>query len=375
MKKAEAQPFDKHARTIVREREPFNSGAPLDLLGERFITPIELFYVRNHAPVPRIDEQSFRLKIDGMAKRTLDLSLEDLRAKYTKHEVTATLQCAGNRRDDLISVREIPGEVKWGAEALGTATWGGVRLRDALESAGVGEGAAHVEFIGGDEVEKQGKTFGFGGSIPLSKALSEEVLLAFEMNGRALPDVHGAPLRVVVPGYLGARSVKWVRKISVQREASTNYYQAHAYKIFPPHITAENADWTTGLMLGEMSVNAAICAPEAGANMPEGKCAISGYATAGGGRSVERVDVSIDGGASWVEAEFVRSEENDASSNDARWAWRLWTCEAELSKGTHTVIARAFDSAANTQPESAASIWNFKGYMNNAWHRVEVDVN
>ncbi len=369
----QAQPFDKHPRTIVRESEPFNSGAPLDLLVEKFITPIELFYVRNHASVPPFDERSFRLKVDGLMKRTVELSLADLREKYAKHEVTATLQCAGNRRDDLMKVREIPGEVKWSAEALGTARWGGVRLRDVLESLGIEDGAAHVEFIGGDVVEKMGARFGFGGSIPLSKALSDEVLLAFEMNGEALPSVHGAPLRVVVPGYLGARSVKWVRRITVQKEASTNYYQAHAYKIFPSHINAGNVDWTGGLMLGEMSINAAICAPEANAKLPPGKCAISGYATAGGGRSVERVDVSIDGGESWMTAEFVRSAD-DASSNDGRWAWRLWTCVVDLPEGRHHIIARAFDSAANTQPEHAAPIWNFKGYMNNAWHRVEVNV-
>lgn len=373
MKTDEAPPFNKHARTIVRESEPFNSGAPLDLLGESFITPIELFYVRNHASVPPIDERSFLLKVGGMTKQTVELSLEEFKEKYAKHEVTATLQCAGNRRDDLIKVREIPGEVKWGAEALGTARWGGVRLRDVLESLGVEDGAAHVEFVGGDECEKHGARFGFGGSIPLAKALSDEVLLAYEMNGEALPPVHGAPLRVVVPGYLGARSVKWVRRINVQKEASTNYYQAHAYKIFPSHIHAGNVDWQGGLMLGEMSVNAAICAPEAGATVPEGKCEVKGYATAGGNRKVERVDVSIDGGESWITAEFVQSAD-DASSNDGRWTWRLWMCVVELSKGKHHIVARAFDSAANTQPEHAAAIWNFKGYMNNAWHRVEVNV-
>jgi sulfite oxidase len=265
-----------------------------------------------------------------------------------------------------MAVADIPGELPWGAEAIGTAEWAGVPLRDVLARAGVAPRAAHVAFTGLDEVERQGGRFGFGGSIPIEKALSPEVILAYEMNGKPLPPLHGAPLRVVAPGYIGARSVKWLAELKVQAAPSENYFQAHAYKLFPPSVCAANVDWGGGLMLGELSLIGVICAPAPGARLAAGPALVHGYAFAGGGRSIERVDVSADGGATWQVAALLGER--------SRWAWRRWEAWVDLAPGAHRLVARACDSAANFQPEDPRQLWNFKGYMNNAWHRIQVIV-
>lgn len=347
----------------VLSHEPLNAQPPLSRLLDAPVTPLGLFFVRTHAPVPALDEETWRLEVGGMAKRPLRLRLADLRDNFPAAEVTATLQCAGNRRTELIRVRPVPGETPWGASALGTAVWRGTPLAGVLEAVGVLDGAAHVELLGLDSIEKEGRTFGFGGSIPLSRALSPDVLLAWEMNGEPLRPEHGYPLRAVVPGWIGARSVKWVGQIRLRAEPSDNWYQARSYKLFPPQVDAATADWESGLMLGELSLTSVICSPADGEELRAGKVAVRGYAMAGGQRTVERVEVSADHGDTWVVAELGQSTPG---------AWRLWSAELELGEGAHELVCRAWDSAAMTQPEDPAHVWNFKGYMNNAWHRVRV---
>lgn len=358
------QRLGKHESLIVREADPFNAEPPPARLRESFITPNALFYVRNHAPVPRVDANSFRLEVEGMIREDLSLSLADIREGFAAYEVTATLACAGNRRTDLARVRPIPGEVPWGNEAISTARWRGARLADVLAAAGVEREARHVAFLGLDEVEKHDSRFNFGGSIPVEAASNESTLLAYEMNGEPLPPTHGAPLRVVVPGYIGARSVKWLKQIMLQHEPSDNYYQRHAYKIFPIDVTSANVDWSGGKMLGESVINSVICVPVEGAALEAGAIKVSGYAIASGLNRLEQVELSTDDGATWTRA--------DLATSATRGAWTLWDCEVRVAPGAHTLVVRAADSSGATQPPSADHIWNFKGYMNNAWHRVGV---
>ncbi|HEV8338249.1 MAG TPA: molybdopterin-dependent oxidoreductase [bacterium] len=356
----------KHPAFVIRGQEPFNAGPPLGLLHQTFVTPEELFFVRNHGTVPSVDPGRYRFTLTGLVKRPLSMSLAELRDTHTPTTVTATVQCAGNRRSEFSAIRPIPGEIPWGAEAAGNAIWRGVALRDLLSTAGVLADARHVAFLGLDEVEREGRTFGFGGSIPIQKAISQEVLLAYSMNDAPLAPLHGFPLRVVVPGYIGARSVKWLAEIVVQAAPSTNHFQSHAYKLFPPQVGAAEADWADGLMLGEVPVNAVICQPVDGERVPAGRIVVRGYALAGGGRSIERVDLSIDKGATWTTADLL--------GNSHPWAWRLWEAEVTVAPGPCQIVVRAWDSAAQTQPEDVGAIWNWKGYVNNAWHRVEVRV-
>src|SRR5213078_3254290 len=176
-----------------------------------------------HAAVPEIDPAAWRLHVRGLVERELDLSLTTLREAFRVREVTATLQCAGNRRAGLIAIREIPGEAPWGPGATGTATWTGVALADVLGLAGPLGQAQQVGFEGADVCREAEPTQRFGGSIPIDKACRPEVLLAWGMNGQPLAAVHGAPLRVVVPGYIGARSVKWLERIELRAEPWPGY--------------------------------------------------------------------------------------------------------------------------------------------------------
>ena len=262
-------------------------------------------------------------------------------------------------------MRTVPDEIPWGDAAIGTARWAGAPLREVLAAAGVGPEARHVEFVGLDDADEDGAAVGrFAGSVPLEKALEAETLLAYEMNGEPLPPAHGFPLRAVVPGYVGARSVKWLAAITVAREPSASYYQARSYRLFAPHVSAAEARPEDGLPLGELAVNAAICRPQEGERVPAGGVVVAGWAIGGGRRSVARVDVSGDAGKTWATAELRRG--------DAPWSWTFWSAELELDLGPRELVARAFDSAANTQPERADGIWNFKGYANNACPRVAV---
>jgi sulfite oxidase len=355
-------PYDKHPAIRVRQESPFNAEPPADLLRRSPVTPRELFFVRNHGDVPSVDTASWRLTVQGMVRRPLRFSLEELR-RLTPHNLTVTLQCAGNRREEMIAVAPIPNELPWGSEAVSTADWRGVALRELLAAVDPEPGAKHVAFAGLDETERHGHRFCFGGSIPIEKAMSSEVLLAYEMNGAALPPIHGAPLRVVVPGYIGARSVKWLSTITVQDTPSDNYFQAKAYRLFPASAGPENVDWDSGLMLGSFNVSSVILSPADGASVPAGPVVFRGWAFAGE-REVARVDLSADGGRTWTTAQLAAAP--------SRWAWRLWEATLELPAGEHEVVCRAWDTAAQTQPEHPGLVWNFKGYMNNAWHRVRV---
>ena len=358
--------FDKHPDFVVRQAHPFNAGPPPRLLNQSYITPTNLFFARNHGEVPDVDVHSYRLQIGGRVLRPLSLSLNDLQDNFERVNVSATLQCAGNRREELMALESIPNELGWGVEAISHAVWSGVRLRDVLAEAGVEmDLALHVELGGLDQVERQHRQFRYGGSIPLGKALGPEVILAYEMNGEPLTSVHGFPLRVIVPGYIGARSVKWLAHITVQNEPSQNYFQSHAYRLFPPHTRPETVEWEDGVMLGEMNVTSVICSHDENERVPPGSVTVQGYSITGG-RDIARVDVSCDGGLTWVQAELFQ----DTSC----WAWTLWKASFNLAPGNYQLVVRAMDTAANTQPQDISQVWNFKGYMNNAWHRVNIKV-
>jgi sulfite oxidase len=330
-------------------------------LAERPLTATDAFYVRGHAAVPEIDPKAWRLHVHGVVERELDLSLVTLREAFREREVTATLQCAGNRRSGLIAIRDIPGEAPWGPGATGTATWSGVALSEVLALAGPLREAAHVGFEGADVCAEAEPAQRFGGSIPLEKACRPEVLLAWGMNGEPLPLVHGAPLRVVVPGYIGARSVKWLERIEVRSTPWLGYFQHVAYRLLPEDGTPGPG---AGMPLGLVALNSDVLTPADGETVPAGAVEVRGYAFAGGERHVARVDVSLDGGASWSQAELLEDL--------GRWAWRTWRITLNLAPGEHEILVRAWDSSAATQPEDDATLWNPGGYVNNARPRIRV---
>ncbi|WP_212910251.1 sulfite oxidase [Streptomyces sp. TS71-3] len=350
---------------VVHEREPFNAEPPRTALAEMPLTPVESFYSRNHGPIPETDPVAWRLRVDGLVERPMELSLQELRSRFDEAELDATLQCAGNRRAGLAEVRDIPGEDPWRSGAVSTARWSGARLGDVLAAAGPRPEAAHVAFAAPDVSPVADPPQSFGASIPVAKALGPEVLLAWAMDGRPLPRVHGALLRVVVPGWIGARSVKWLTRVTVQAEPSVNYFQATAYRLLPPGADPVQAGPGDGISLGPLALNCDILSPDDGARVPPGPTEVVGYALAGDGRSVARVDVSVDGGHSWAQAEL----EADADP----WVWRRWRIVVDLPAGAAEITARAWDSSGSAMPESPAHLWNPKGYVNNSWARIRLD--
>jgi sulfite oxidase len=351
--------YGKRADMIVHEQEPFNAETGLAALAEEVVTATNAFYVRGHGAVPEIDPEAWRLHVHGAVERELVLSLDTLREALREREVTATLQCAGNRRAGLIAIRDIPGEAPWGPGATGTAIWTGVALGDVLALAGPRGG--HVGFEGADVSPEAKPAQRFGGSIPLEKACRPEVLLAWAMNGEPLPAVHGAPLRVVVPGYIGARSVKWLERIEVRSEPWQGYFQHVVYRLLPEDRTPGPG---VGMPLGLVALNADVLSPADGDTVAAGPVEVRGYAFAGGERHVTRVDVSVDGGTRWSQAHLLEDL--------GPWAWRHWQLTADLPPGHHEILVRAWDSSAATQHEDEAALWNPKGYVNNARPRIRV---
>jgi sulfite oxidase len=345
---------------LVHQEEPYNAEPPPDALAA-LITPVDSFYGRNHAPIPHIDPTSWRLRVDGLVDRPLELSMDDLRRRFPERAVVATLQCAGNRRADLIEVRDIPHQVPWGPGATSTARWSGVSLADVLDEAGVRPEAAHIAFTGADLSQQADPPQPFGGSVPVAKATASEVLLAWAMNDQQLPAPHGAPVRVVVPGWIGARSVKWLQHISAQAEPSDNHFQTE-YSVLPPEADPEAPG--DGITLGPIAIHCAILRPAKNAHLACGPTEVSGFAFAGEERTVARVEVSADHGGTWSRADL------DLPPNP--WTWQHWRATLTLPPGEAELIARAWDSTAAVQPESPATVWNRRGYANNAAAHLRV---
>jgi sulfite oxidase len=353
-----SQPAQTDSGLVVHSTEPLNVEPKLDVLRASFLTPQNHFYIRTHGKVPRIDPSDHRLALRGRVERPFELSLDELRRRFPRRSVIAALQCAGNRRADFLSVGHVSGE-PWQAGAIGNAEWMGISLADVLHEAGVADPRArHVAFGCRDEVELQGERFRYAVSIPMAKARSPEVLLAFQMNGEPLSPEHGAPLRVIVPGFAGARSAKWVSEIEVCETPAETPVQEKDYKLLPPHMTETSVDWDAGFTIYEMPLNAAICEPARHARLQAGPVTIRGYAVAAG-REIMRVDVSYDGGRHWQHAALEKR-------GDSPWSWAFWEAMLDIPAGEHELVARAWDSAGQTQPALPD--------LNASWHRVPVRV-
>ncbi|KAI8527955.1 hypothetical protein RHMOL_Rhmol12G0114300 [Rhododendron molle] len=364
--------------------EPFNAEPPRTTLISSYVTPVDFFYKRNHGPVPVVDDiESYRLSIGGLVEKPMELSLANIK-KLPKYNVTSTLQCAGNRRTAMSKTKAVKG-VGWDVSAIGNAIWGGAKLADVLELVGITKlsrttsfGGKHVEFVSVDMC-KEDHGGPYKASIPLIHATNSEadVLLAYEMNGKPLNRDHGYPLRVIVPGVIGARSVKWLDSINIIPQECQGFFMQRDYKMFPPWVNWENIDWSTRRPQMDFPVQSAICSLEDVNTVQPGKLTVQGYAVSGGGRGIERVDVSFDGGKTWVEASrYQKSGIPYVSDDDAesdKWAWVLFEVAGDVSQNTE-IVAKAVDSAANVQPENVAVIWNLRGILNTSWHRVQLHV-
>lgn len=345
-----------------------NAEPALPELVRSWVTPVESFFIRSHGNTPQVDADSFRLSVEGLVENPLTLSLAEL-GKFPQPGIVATLTCAGNRRSEHSRIKPVKG-VQWREGAIGNAKWRGARLSDVLKKAGLRESAKHVWFEGLDTVEDGGKSFAFGGSIPLEKVFQAKdnspgaVLLATSMNDQPLTADHGFPVRMVVPGYIGARSVKWLSKIVVSDRPSPNHFVADVYKLVDEGTLLEVAE---NAPIYRMPLNSAICTPTAGTTLEPGRVEVLGYALPPGvpGVSISLVEVSADQGRTWVKAKLT--------SNALEYCWQLWSAEIAATAATKELIVRATDSRGEVQPEIVR--WNAKGYLFNAWHHVTVKTN
>ncbi len=349
------------SRLLVHSKVPLNAEPLLLDLAKSWITPAESFFIRSHGNTPVLEADTFRLSVEGLVEKPLTMSLVEL-GQFEQHSVTATLTCAGNRRSEHSRIKPVKG-MQWREGAIGNAQWSGARLSDLLKKAGVRESAKHVWFEGLDSVEDGGKTFAFGGSIPLEKALFDRdgasgTLLATMMNGKPLTADHGFPVRSVVPGYIGARSVKWLSKIVVADRPSPNHFVADVYKLVD---TGDLLEVAENAPIYRMPLNSAICTVTTKSERAE----VTGYVLPPGisGVSIRKVEVSADGGQSWIEAKLT--------SPAAEFCWQLWSAIVVVKSTERELIVRATDSRGETQPQMPR--WNAKGYLFNGWHRVPIN--
>ncbi|CAK5076844.1 unnamed protein product [Meloidogyne enterolobii] len=369
----------RHPALLIYSQKPFNAETPSQLLVDNFKTPNDLFFVRNHMPVPNLDERKHFLEVNGLGiKKGINLSVKDLKNKYEPVKITSTIQCAGNRRNDMNKFKKVQG-LMWTGTAISNAEWTGCRLRDVLISAGINPNnkeIKHVQFEGAD-MDMTGNKY--GASIPFDKAMSPEVLIAYEMNGEPLPRDHGYPLRIIAPGIVGARQVKWLTCIKTSEEESTSHWQRKDYKAMPSNINiGDPLPFDSVPSIQEYPVQSAICVPTPNTKISKEteNIVVEGYAWSGGGRGIIRVEVSADGGKNWKCAELKQAEGQDFEN---MWAWTLWRLELEIPEkakenGHFELICKATDRGYNTQPEDACGIWNVRGLLHNAWHRVDITI-
>jgi DMSO/TMAO reductase YedYZ molybdopterin-dependent catalytic subunit len=332
-----------------------NKGMPLEAM--RYdITPVGMHYLLVHFDIPEVDAAALRLDVHGLVNNPLSLTMADIQRR-PKQSFAVTMECAGNGRA-LLDPR--PVSQPWHVEAIGTAEWGGTPLRGVLEEAGVKDDAVEILFTGIDEGVQGDQRHAYQRSLTVEEAMRDDVLLAYEMNGRPLEPQHGYPLRLIVPGWYGMTSVKWLSSIEAIAAPFAGYQQLATYRYTQTMddpgdpVTLQNV---RALMIPpgipDFATRVRLVAP--------GRVEVSGRAWAGRSE-VTRVEFSGDGGATW----------RDAAPDPpvGPHAWRAWRTEWNAEPGRHTLSVRATDSAGNTQPLEQP--WNAHGMGNNIAQRVEV---
>lgn len=343
---------------IVHNDRPEDLESPVEYLNQ-WLTPVDSFFVRQHLPRPTVNEANFKLVLTGRVAKEMNVTLAQLRA-LPQYTVPAVLECTGNGRA-FFSPR-VPG-VQWGRGAIGNAEWTGPRLADVLKLAGADGSAAYVTTNGADN--GLAKTPDFIRSLPMKKAVDPATLLALKMNGEPLPDLHGFPLRLIVPGWDGTSWVKWVNYLSVDQTSHTGFYMNPGYR-FPKHPGPPGApvDPADLEVIEAMPVQSYITGHTEGAKVPIGPLTLKGIAWAGDTR-VAKVEVSTDAGLTWKTARL--------SGKDLPYTWRLWAVEWRPEKpGYFTVLSRATDIEGRTQP--MVPTWNPSGYLFNAIDRIGLSV-
>jgi len=372
---------DRHPDMIPHTDRPFNAEPPNYGLRD-MCTKNNLHYVRQHCPVPVVDEKAYRFSIGFEGGELKKFSLDDLKNNEKHKELHCTLMCTGNRRSEFNTEKD--GEtmgLKWKNGSISTALWTGCSLTDVMKKAGVTEeaednGYHFVTFYGIEDYHI---------SVPIRKIFQRDndCTLAWMMNGEPLPRDHGYPLRVIIPGFVGARSVKWIDRIIVTKEETEGTHQRGiAYKQLGPNkksLGSVTKEYIESLPpIDHVPITSAITMPEPGTSVTPGQTLeLAGYAYAGAGLAVIRVDVSVDGGATWDQADIQRADASQGPRSLRAWAWVQWRYTAKVpdnAPDNFKVFAKAVDDQYNQQPHDPAPIWNLRGILNTAWGQVQLKV-
>jgi sulfane dehydrogenase subunit SoxC len=334
-----------------------NHGLPLEAL-RHDLTPVGLHYLLIHFDIPCVDERTWSLQIGGAVERPFALTLAELKARPAK-TAPVTLECAGNGR--ALYAPHVVSQ-PWLQEAVGTAEWTGTSLGPLLEEAGLAAEVAEVVFTGLDRGIQGDVEHLYERSLPLGEALRDEVMLVYGVNGGPLPPQHGFPVRVIVPGWYGMTHVKWLRSITVVSEPFRGWQQDVAYRL-------RSSEEEHGEPVSRILPRALMVPP----GFPDflsrirfvvaGPVTLTGRAWSGWG-PIERVEVSVDGGETWADAELGESL--------GKFAWISWSYEWQAEPGEAELSCRATDSTGRTQPFAAD--WNYDGLCNNGVQRVRVVV-
>jgi DMSO/TMAO reductase YedYZ molybdopterin-dependent catalytic subunit len=332
-----------------------NRGIPLEAL-QYDLTPTGLHYLLVHFDIPAIEPSTWRLRVGGRVRRALELTLGDLRA-LPQRTIAVTLECAGNGRARL-SPRPLC--QPWLLEAVSTAEWTGAPLAAVLEQAGLADDAVELVFSGADRGVQGGEEQDYARSLTVAEAMRPDVLLAYDMNGEPLEPQHGFPVRLIVPGWYGMTSVKWLTTIEAVEQPFEGYQQAIAY-----HYQRDEED--LGQPVERIRVRALMVPP----GIPDfftrarivdaGRHALSGRAWSGEG-AVTRVEVAVDG--RWSDARL--------DPPLGQYAWRGWSFEWDATRGEHELACRATDATGRAQPLEQP--WNYQGMGNNLVQRIAVTV-
>ncbi len=350
---AQIRPDDKPPALVTIEREPMIGETPQRVFN-RWLTPNPLFYVRNHFSTPNIHCSDWKLHIDGLVSRNSELTLDQLK-NLPRVTMPVTMECAGNNRSDLDP--PTPGN-QFQNGAVSTAYWAGVPLKDVLQTAGIKDGVKEALFEGHDSgVPAPGEpATPYLRSLPIDVAMHPDTLLAYEMNGAALPEEHGHPLRLIVPGWYGMASVKWLKRITLLDINYEGFFQTDRYII--------EDESGRAVPLTSIGIKSVIGTPATGDVVRMGEVCVNGTAWSGGQR-ISAVDVSCDGGETWTRADIVGPSE--------RYAWQHWRYSwSPPAPGDYTLMSRAIDARGNVQPMKTR--WNRLGYMVNGVRPVAVTV-
>jgi DMSO/TMAO reductase YedYZ molybdopterin-dependent catalytic subunit len=333
-----------------------NPGTPLETL--RYdVTPTGAHYLLTHFDVPHVPDAAWTLQIGGLVERPLRLALDEIK-RCPERTLRVTMECAGNGRAAMQTRRQ--GQ-PWHHEAVGTAEWTGTPLAAVLERAGIAAGARDIVFHGADRGFDGGVEHNYARSLTPQQALAGDVLLAWTMNGTPLPPQHGFPLRLIVPGWYGMASVKWLTRIEAVSRPFDGFQQVRTY------IYRRQAD-EPGTPVTTMRVKSLLVPP----GIPDwytrrrlverGPVELLGRAWSGGGVPVTKVEVAVDG--AWLDAIL--------DPPTGRYAWRSWRCPWPAERGEHVLMCRATDADGEMQPVEQR--YDRGGFGNNSVHRVDVTV-